>query len=271
MNGVIVLRNLPDFRPGTVRICDGPAFLRLARTDVAQIDDLRAWLTVVAGRLCLDQIRSARARHEYADDSGALDVAHSPALEPPDRVTLDDDVRAALLEVLRRLSPGERVSFVLHDVFQLPFEEIAKTVGRPVGTCRQLAWRARAKFADASPRLVEVGDLEHQLLTETFITACANGDLRALTAILDPAVWGVGTIVGDGALPPQINHGSKDVAVNLLRYLGQGATLVSGPAGRPTALAFMDHRLFAVLVFTLRDNMILKIEASVGPSAALPR
>jgi RNA polymerase sigma-70 factor (ECF subfamily) len=247
------------------------AFLRLARTDAAQIDDLRAWLTVVAGRLCLDQIRSAHARHEYADDSGALDVAPSPDLEPADRVTLDDEVRAALLEVLRRLSPGERVSFVLHDVFQLPFEEIAETVGRPVGTCRQLARRARAKFADASPRPVEVGDVEHQLVTETFITACANGDLRALTAILDPAVWGVGTIVGDGALPPQINHGSKDVAVNLLRYLGQGATLVSGPAGQPTVLAFMDRRLFAVLVFTLRDNMILKIEASVDPSAALPR
>lgn len=113
--------------------------------------------------------------------------------------------------------------------------------------------------------------VEHQLVTETFITACANGDLRALTAILDSAVWGVGTIVGDGTLPPQISHGSKDVAVNLLRYLGQGATLVSGPAGQPTVLAFMDRRFFAVLVFTLRDNMILKIEAAVDPSAALPR
>lgn len=247
------------------------AFLRLARTDVAQIDDLRAWLTVVAGRLCLDQMRSARARHEQPDGSGALDVATSGDLEPADRATLDDEVRTALLEVLRRLSPGERVAFVLHDVFQVPFEEIAETVGRPVGTCRQLARRARAKFSDASPRLSDVGDIEHQLVTEKFITACANGDLQALTTILDPTVWGVGTILGDAAPPPQVNHGPQDVAVNLLRYLGQGATLVSGPAGQPVLLAFTDRRLFAVLVFTLRDNLIHKIEASVDPSAATPR
>jgi RNA polymerase sigma-70 factor (ECF subfamily) len=247
------------------------AFLRLARAEAERIDDVRAWLTVVAGRLCLDQIRSARVRHEHADDSGALDTAISPELDPADRVTLDDEVRTALLEVLRRLSPGERVAFVLHDVFGLPFEKIAETVGRPVGTCRQLARRARAKFSDASPRLAEVGDVEHQLVTEKFITACTNGDVHALTAILDPTVWGAGTIVGEGAPPPQINHGPTDVAGNLLRYLGQGATLVSGPGGQPAVLAFMNRRLFAVLVFTLRDNMILKIEASVDPSAALPR
>ncbi len=241
-------------------------FLRLARTDVTQIDDLRAWLTVVAGRLCLDQIRSARARHEYPDESGVLDVAVSSDLGPADRVTLDDDVRTALLEVLRRLSPGERVAFVLHDVFGLPFDEIAETVGRPVGTCRQLARRARTKFSAASPRLAVVGDREHRLVTDTFVTACANGDVKALTAILDPTVWGVGTMVGDGAPPPQINHGPRDVAVNLLRYL-QAATLVSGPAGQPVLLAFMNRRLFAVLVFTVRDGLILKIEASVDPSA----
>jgi RNA polymerase sigma-70 factor (ECF subfamily) len=247
------------------------AFLRLARTDARQIDDIRAWLTVVAGRICLDQMRSARARHEHPDESGALDVVASPDLEPAEAATLDDEVRTALLEVLRRLSPGERVAFVLHDVFQLPFEEIAETVGRPVGTCRQLARRARAKFSDASPRLVDVSDVEHQLVTEKFITACANGDLHGLTAILDPTVWGVGTVLGHGAPPPQVNHGPHDVAVNLLRYLGRGATLVSGPAGKPVLLAFMNRRLFAVLVFTLRDNLILKIEASVDPSAAIPR
>jgi RNA polymerase sigma-70 factor, ECF subfamily len=245
------------------------AFFRLARTDATQIDDVRAWLTVVAGRLCLDQMRSARARHEHRDESGVLDVAASSDLEPADRATLDDEVRTALLEVLRRLSPGERVAFVLHDVFQLPFEEIAETVGRPVGTCRQLARRARAKFSHAS-RLVDVSDVEHQLVTEKFITACANGDLQALTAVLDPTVWGVGTVLGDGAPPPQVNHGPHDVAVNLLRYLGRGATLVSGPAGQPVLLAFRDGRLFAVLVFTVRDNLILKIEATVDPSTASP-
>ena len=177
------------------------AFLRLARADAAQIDDVRAWLTVVTGRLCLDQMRSARVRHEQADESSALDTARSAELQPADRVTLDDEVRTALLEVLRRLSPGERVAFVLHDVFQLPFDEIAETVGRPVGTCRQLARRARAKFSSASPRLADVSHVEHQVVTEKFITACANGDLQALTAVLDPAVWGVGTILVDQAPP----------------------------------------------------------------------
>jgi RNA polymerase sigma-70 factor (ECF subfamily) len=174
------------------------------------------------------------------------------------------------LEVLRRLSPAERVAFVLHDIFALPFDEIAETVGRPVGTCRQLARRARAKFSDAAPHLAEVSDVEHQQLTEKFITACANGDLQALTAVLDPAVWGAGTILGKGAPPPQINHGAADVAVNLLRYLGRGATLVSGPVGQPVLMAFMNRRLFAVLVLTVRDNLILKIEATVDPSAAIP-
>ncbi len=244
------------------------AFLRLARTDAAQIDDIRGWLTVVAGRLCLDQVRSARVRHERPDEGDAVDVMRSTDPDPADRVTLDDEVRGAMLEVLRRLSPGERVAFVLHDVFQIPFEEIAETVGRPVGTCRQLARRARAKFSGESSRLADVVDAEHQLVTERFITACANGDLEALTAVLDPTVWGVGTVLGELAPPPQVNHGPDEVGRNLLRYLGHGATLVSGPVGEPVLLAFADRRLFAVIVLTVRDNLILKIEATVDPTAA---
>jgi RNA polymerase sigma-70 factor, ECF subfamily len=243
------------------------AFLRLSRADPSQIDDARAWLTVVAGRLCLDQMRSARARHEQPNESGALDVTPSREADPADRVTLDDEVRTALLEVLRRLSPGERVAFVLHDVFQMPFEEIAKTVGRPVGTCRQLARRARAKFAGASPKPADITEVEHRIVTEKFITACANGDLQSLTAVLDPTVWGVATFVGGG--PPQVNHGRDTVAPNLLRFLGHGATLVAGPAGE--VLGFTDRRLAVVLVLTVRGDRITKIEATVDPSAAIRR
>jgi RNA polymerase sigma-70 factor (ECF subfamily) len=243
------------------------AFLRLSRADLDHIDDIRGWLTVVAGRLCLDQLRSARTRHERPENVGTVDRAPT-APDPADRVTLDDEVRGALLELLRRLSPGERVTFVLHDVFQMPFEEVADAVGRPVGTCRQLARRARGKFAAASPRLADVADAEHQLVAEKFITACANGDLEALTAVLDPAVWGVGTILGDLAPPPQVNHGRDAVGANLLRYLGHGATLVSGPVGEPVLLAFAERRLFAVIVLTVRNNQVVKIEASVDPTAA---
>jgi RNA polymerase sigma-70 factor, ECF subfamily len=244
------------------------AFLRLSRTDLEDIDDVRGWLTVVAGRLCLDLLRSARTRHESPENVESDDGNVPTGPDPADRVTLDDEVREAMLDLLRRLSPGERVSFVLHDVFGIPFDEIAATVGRPVGTCRQLARRARGKFTAAGPKLTDVADAEHQLVTEKFITACANGDLEGLTAVLDPSVWGVGTVVGDGAPPPQVNHGPDAVGRNLLRYLGNGATLVGGPVGEPVLLAFAGRRLFAVIVLTLHDNRVFKIEASVDPTAA---
>ena len=250
------------------------AFLRLSRVDPNEIDDVRGWLTVVTSRLCLDQVRSARARYERPDAGHRETLPdESPHLDPADRVTLDDEIHTALLEVLRRLSPGERVAFVLHDVFGVPFDAIAETVGRPVGTCRQLARRARAKFSTAQPRLSEVPSAEHQLVTERFITACANGDIDALTAVLDPTVWGVGTILADPAPPPQINHGPHNVATNLLRYLGPGVTLVSAPAGQPVVLAFADRRLFAVIVLTVEGQLVSKIEATADPSAraASPR
>ena len=252
------------------------AFLRLSRVDPAEIDDIRGWLTVVASRLCLDQVRSARARYERPGDieQQAAPLHQSGLLDPADRVTLDDEVRAALLEVLRRLSPGERVAFVLHDVFGVPFDTVAQTVGRPVGTCRQLARRARAKFTIAQPTTNAVPIAEHQLVTDTFIAACANGDLAALAAVLDPSVWGVGTVLAEPAPPPQVNHGPHDVATNLLRYLGPGVTLVSGPAGHPVLLAFANRRLFAVVVLTIRGRLVTKIEATADPSArtvAFPR
>jgi len=243
------------------------AFLRLSRADPATIDDVRGWLTVVAGRLCLDQLRSARVRletvlrpeHDVPDE-------HDPA----DRVTLDDEVNAALLEVLQRLTPGERVAFVLHDVFAVPFDEIAETVGRPAGTCRQLARRARGKFADAAPQTADVVRTDHRRVTSTFITACANGDVEALISVLDPTVWGVGTVLGDPPPPQQVNHGPQAVATNLMRYLGPGATVVGGPAGEPVLLAFDKGRLFAVMVLTIRDEKVMKIEATADPSARQP-
>jgi RNA polymerase sigma-70 factor (ECF subfamily) len=242
------------------------AFLRLSRADVNEIDDVRGWLTVVTSRLCLDQVRSARMRHERLSRP-ARDGRDTEAVDPADRVTLDDEVRSALMEVLRRLSPGERVAFVLHDVFGIPFDTIAETVGRPVGTCRQLARRARTKFSTARPKLSEVASAEHKLVTEKFITACANGDIAALTEVLDPTVWGVGTVLADPAPPPQVNHGPHAVATNLLRYLGPEITLVSGPAGQPVVLAFAERRLFAAIVLTIRGCLVTKIEAIADPSA----
>ncbi len=250
------------------------AYLRLARADQDALADIRGWLTVVTGRLCLDRVRSARARRE--SPTAALDVQpgsvinQTNEIDPADRVTLDDQVSSALLEVLRRLSPGERVAFVLHDVFDVPFETIAETVGRPVGTCRQLARRARAKIHAAQPPIVEGPAVEHQLVIERFITACSNGDFQALAAALDPSIWGAATLLGEPAPPQQVNHGIEAVATNLLFFLGPDVTLVSGPVGQPVVLAFAQRRLFAMIALTVRNARIVKVEATVDPSARFP-
>ena len=131
---------------------------------------------------------------------------------------------------------------------------------------------ARRSSPTPSPRLVDVSDAEHQLVTEKFITACANGDLQALTAVLDPT--GVGRRARCSATPPRRPRSTTardEVGTNLLRYLGQGATLVAARSGEPVLLAFAERRLFAVLVLTVRDNLIMKIEATVDPSAASRR
>ncbi|BCI80808.1 MULTISPECIES: RNA polymerase sigma factor SigI [unclassified Mycolicibacterium] len=243
------------------------AFLRLSRTLPGEIEDVRAWLTTVAGRLCLDLVRSARARREQPTEQDAMPPLASRELDPADRVTLDDEVSSALLRVLRQLSPGERVAFILHDVFAVPFESIAETVGRPVGTCRQLARRARAKVAGTDVRADDVEATDHQLVTEKFITACAGGDVQALAAVLDPTVWGVGTVLSDPPIPPIVNHGPQRVAENLMLYLGPGTTVVAGPLGQPVLLAFAHRQLFAVVVLTIRDGLVAKIEATADPLA----
>ena len=182
------------------------AFLRLDLAEPGSVRDPRGWLTVVTSRLCLDRIRSAHNRWERPSDTAWLDSAltlgQQAMVDPADRVTLDEEVSEALLILLQRLSPAERVSFVLHDVFQLPFDQVAEILGKPSATCRQLAKRARAKVA-SGPHTTssEVADHELHKISQTFLAACANGDLQALTAVLHGEVWGVADFTsGD---PPQ--------------------------------------------------------------------
>lgn len=238
------------------------AFARLAAAD--GVEDDRGWLTVVTSRLCLDQIRSARVRRESALDAVVADavapVAGLPPTDPADRVTLDDEVRAALLVVLRRLTPAERVAFVLHDVFRMPFESIAETLGRPVATCRQLARRARQRIAAAGPPGRPPAEPEHRAVTEEFLAACGNGDLDGLLALLHPDVWGTADI-GTGIT--QVSRGPAPVAANLLRFFGPGTTLVTHPAGGPTILAFVAGQPFASLTLTIADGQILQLRSVV--------
>jgi RNA polymerase sigma factor (sigma-70 family) len=158
------------------------AFSRLARTDVAAIDDPEAWLVVVTSRLCVDRLRTRRRhptdRLEAADAGG--DPFNPGAVDPADQVTLVDNVTLAMHALLERLSPAERTSFVLHDVFQYPFEEVATIVGRSPAACRQLASRARRDLrAESAVGRFPVDSALQQQVSERFIEASAGGDLEA--------------------------------------------------------------------------------------------
>src|SRR5438552_1539597 len=160
------------------------AFTKLLRTDLDPIEDVRAWLVVVLSRMCLDQLRSARVRHEtYVGPwfPEPLIQSDDRSNDPAEIVTMDESVRLALLIVLERMSPAERVVFVLHDVFEFPFEKIATMVGRTVAACRQLASRARKRVAEeaGSPRFA-IDPAEQRRVVDAFIAACAGGDIDAL-------------------------------------------------------------------------------------------
>ena len=197
-------------------------------------------------------------------------------VDPADRVTLDEEVSEALLILLQRLSPAERVSFVLHDVFQLPFDQVAEILGKPSATCRQLAKRARAKVA-AGPHTTKSEMADHELhkLSQTFLAACANGDLEALTAVLHGQVWGVADFtVGD---PPQlrprrssqqVQRGADRIARSLLRYFGGNVTLVSAPAASGLAfLAFLQRRPYATITASVDRGLLTNLHAVVNLDA----
>jgi RNA polymerase sigma-70 factor (ECF subfamily) len=251
------------------------AYARLLRVPIEEIDDVRAWLVVVTGRLCLDRMRAERRRptspEPVSDDAASPTRAPAVPADPADRVTLDDNIRHALHLVLERLSPAERTTFVLHDVFGFTFEEVADIVGRAPAACRQLASRARrhmrdevgvARFAVAPPEQREV--------TERFIAACSTGDIDGLLVLLDPDVEGLADLGPDLPTPP-VQVGPDDVAANLLRFFGPdtGTTLLSLPAedGDPMMVAFRQQRPFAIVTISLRSGRVHHLHAQVDPEA----
>jgi RNA polymerase sigma-70 factor (ECF subfamily) len=262
------------------------AFSRLLGAGPAEIEDYRGWLIVVTSRLCLDQIRSARARRERAHDAAEIEFVAPPEsglADPADRITLDDRVRIALLVMLQRLTPAERVVFVLHDVFAVPFDTIAETAGRSPQACRQLARRARQKIARGQAGIgpaglvPEVAVSEQRAVTEKFLTACATGDIDSLLTILDPGAWGE-LVPGPQTRRRQpVITGAERVASNLVRFWGEGTTLVSMPSpGQPVLLGFADRKLTAVLALVMRGERIQAVRVIADPqlldfiSAQLP-
>ena len=248
------------------------AFARLLRADAGQIDDERGWLIVVTSRLALDQIRSARSRRERAHDPGEIEFSApraQPALaDPADRITFDDSVRLALLVMMQKLSPAERVVLVLHDVFRMPFGTIAQTVGRTTASCRQLAKRARQKVADGRPGArFDVESAEHRLVTDKFIAACAGGDLDGLLAVLAPDAWGDVDFGPAATEARSVIIGAENVAANLLRFWGPGSTLVSHPAGgQPALLGFHGRTLAALLVLRMRGEQVQAVHVIADPA-----
>ena len=163
------------------------AWLRLERTDAETVDNLSGWLTTVVSRVCLDRLRARRARPEQHMDDDASTAASATDADPEREAVLADSIGSALLVVLERLSPGERVAFVLHDVFAMPFEDVALVVDRSPEATRQLASRARRRVqgGQVSP---DLDLLRRRQLVEAFLAAARGGDFNGLLAVLDPDV-----------------------------------------------------------------------------------
>jgi RNA polymerase sigma-70 factor (ECF subfamily) len=241
------------------------AWLRLERADAATIENLDGWLTTVVARIALDRLRSARVRRESYVGPWLPEPVTSDD-DPADRVTLDESVSYALLTVLEQLSPAERTAFVLHDVFDVPFGEVAEVVGRTPEAVRQLASRARRQVTRERPRFAASRD-EHDRAVRAFAQAVAEGNLEGLVAVLDPdVVWtsdGGGRAVASRkplrggtrvarawvALSHRAAH--EPIEVNLNGRLG---LMLPGGDG---------HR--AALSFVVTDGRITRIDAIRNP------
>jgi RNA polymerase sigma factor (sigma-70 family) len=243
------------------------AWIRLSRTDTSDVDNLRAWLTTVVGRVCLNMLRSRKTRRESSLETHLPDPIVSPeaGIDPEQEALLGDSVGLALLVVLDALTPAERVAFVLHDVFAVPFDEIAPIVGRTPTAARQLASRARRRVQGAP---VPDVDLDGQwAVVEAFVAAARAGDFERLIAVLDPEVvvrsdWGT-TRPGLVSLV----RGARAVAEQALtfRRFGETATRVL-VNGIPGGIAWSpDGSPFAVLALTVRGGRIVVIDVLADP------
>jgi RNA polymerase sigma factor (sigma-70 family) len=162
------------------------AWLRLSRQENAGIENLGGWLTTVVGRICIDMLRARRAKPEETLELNIPDFIVSREESPEDEVLTADSVGLALLVVLDSLTPSERLAFVLHDMFAMPFEEIAPIVGRSTEAARQLASRARRRVQGATPPTS--GFAQRRAVVDAFVAAAREGDFERLVAVLDPDV-----------------------------------------------------------------------------------
>ncbi len=243
------------------------AWIRLSRTDTSDVDNLRAWLTTVVGRVCLNMLRSRTTRRETSLDTRVPDPIVSPAagVDPEQEALLGDSVGLALLVVLDSLSPTERVAFVLHDVFAVPFDEIAPIVGRTPVAARQLASRARRRVQGAP---VPDVDLDGQwMVVNAFLAAARDGDFERLLAVLDPEV----VVRSDGgvARPALVSlvRGARAVAeqaMSFRRFTETSTRILVN--GIPGGVAWNpDGSPYAVLALTVQGGKIVAIDVLADP------
>jgi RNA polymerase sigma factor (sigma-70 family) len=230
-------------------------WLRLSRSDTSGVENLRAWLTTVVARLCLDVLRSRKARREDPVATPPEPGEREDGTDAEHELVMADSVGLALLVVLETLAPHERLAFVLHDMFAVPFEEIATIVGRSPTAVRQLASRARRRVQGARP--VPEAELARQrAVVDAYLAAARNGDFEALIAVLDPdvVVRGGWNIRGAAAVASQVIKGGARAA---------RAALVDGAIGLVIA---PEGTLYMVVELTIRDGKIVELDAITDPA-----
>jgi len=244
------------------------SWLRLSRSEAAAVENLRAWLTTVVARVCLDMLRSRRSRREEPLGMHVPEpiVSRDDGMDPEHEALLADSVGLALLVVLETLGPAERLAFVLHDMFAVPFDDIAPIVGRSPAAARQLASRARRRVRGATP-VPDVDLARQREVVDAFLAAARGGDFEALVAVLDPDVV---LRVDRGALRPDASRevrGAPAVVEQVLNFARLAAfarpALVNGAAGFVVA---QHGRPVAVAGFTVAGGKIVEIDLLADPA-----
>jgi len=247
------------------------SWLRLSRSDPSGVENLRGWLTTVVARVCLDMLRSRQSRREelLGEHVPALIASRQGGTDPEQEALLADSVGLALLIVLETLAPAERVAFVLHEMFAVPFDEIAPIVGRSPAAARQLASRARRRVHGRAA--VSAADRARQReVVDAFLASLRRGDFEGLVAVLDPDA--VVRVDKAGARPgaPREVRGARNWAKGAIAFSGAARfaqpALVDGEVGLVVA---PRGRLFRVLKFTITRGRIAEIDVIADPARLL--
>jgi RNA polymerase sigma-70 factor (ECF subfamily) len=241
------------------------AWFRLSRSDTRAVENVSGWLTTVVSRICLDMLRARKARREELSEDW-LAVTIDARENPEDEALLADSVGLALLVVLETLSPAERLAFVLHDMFGVPFEEIAPIVERNVPATRQLASRARRRVRGArEPYAQSVA--QQRSVVEAFLKASREGDFEALLRVLDPEVVFRADAGASGPPVPGELRGAREVA-GLVLERGTPVARFGRPAfvnGRPGAIVIGPDGVRSVVAFTISSGRVTEMDLVVDP------